>query len=122
MFNQKTISTDFKFFGTFLDYEVSIFKPELEKKGIPVKVLYTGARSDFEPALLAWAMDKAYQILLRENDFDEARKILERFNIKPRKKIPILGIRSNIFFKLFIILLLTIAFVLIGGMFIYSFI
>ena len=78
-------SDDFINFGTYEATEADILKLELEKNGIPVKVLYPGTNVGRET--LAQARWTAYKILIPASKVSTAQEICKRLNIKPRKKI-----------------------------------
>lgn len=88
MSNKKgNISSNFVNFGSYSAEEVAILKPELEKKGIPVKVVYPGTNVGRETT--AYARWTAYTILVRGTDLKSALEVCKRLNIKPRGEIPL---------------------------------
>lgn len=84
---EKNNSSDFVNFGTYAAEEADILKPEFEKVGIPVKVLYPGTEIGKE--YTAGARWTAYTLLIPAKDCKTAFKICERLNIKARYKIPV---------------------------------
>ena len=83
-------SSDFVNFGTYTAEETNILKPELEKRGIPVKVLYPGTRVGKETtAHTRWT---AYTILVPAKDCKVALEICNSLSIKPRYKISLPGL------------------------------
>jgi len=80
-------STNFIKFGTFSAEEVNILKLELEKRGIPVKVVYPGMNvGTAATANMRWT---AYTIMIREIDIKTALGICNTLNIKAEYKIPL---------------------------------
>ncbi|MCD6148670.1 CvpA family protein [bacterium] len=77
----KKENTDFINFGTYRGEEADILKYELEKQGIPVKVIYPGTDVGTETA--AQAYFPAYKLMIRTSDFQKAKELREEFNIKP---------------------------------------
>ncbi len=77
-------NTNFINFGAYRAEEADILKPELEKKGVPVKVLYPGTSVGKE--LTAGAQWTAYELLIRGCDFPVANDVRKGFNIKPIKE------------------------------------
>lgn len=85
--NRDNSSSDFINFGTYVAEEADILKPELEKEGIPVKVLYPGTNIGKELTLHArWT---AYTILIRAKDCKTALEICNKLNIRAKYKIPL---------------------------------
>jgi hypothetical protein len=72
-------STDYFKYGTFKNSDADILKPELEKKGIPVKVLYPGTNVGREATAGAYWYD--YTLMIRACDFKLAEEIRKKFNI-----------------------------------------
>jgi len=80
--NQEKESSDFIKFGTFNAEEADMLKPELEKRGIPVKVLYPGTGIGRESSgNVAWT---AYTLMIPQKDCKMALEICRKFNIKSR--------------------------------------
>ena len=80
-------SSDFIKFGSFSATEADILKPELEKIGIPVKVLYPGTTIGKEST--GGASWTAYTIMVPSKDVEAALEVCKRLNIKARYKIPL---------------------------------
>lgn len=78
---KKKRNTDFVNFGTYKAEEAEIIKRELEKRGISVKVLYPG--TDLGRGITAEAYFTAYTLMIQACDVPSAKKIREKFNIKP---------------------------------------
>jgi len=76
-------NTDFALYGTFQAVDGDTLKKELEKNGIPVKMLYPG--TGFGRDITASAQFTAYELMIRVCDFELAEKIREKFNIKAIK-------------------------------------
>lgn len=74
------ISTDFFNYGTFQAQEADILKQELEKNGIPVKMLYPGTNIGRDAA--AGAGFTAYKLLIRACDFTRAEEIRKNLTIE----------------------------------------
>lgn len=80
-------SSDFINFGTYSASEADILKTELEKNGIPVKILYPGTNVGRESVSEArWTV---YTILIPAKDRKVALEICSKLNIKPKYKIPL---------------------------------
>jgi len=73
--------------GTYRAEEADILKGEFEKSGIPVKVLYPGTNIGREST--AGAIWTAYTLTIRNTDVVKAKKICDKFNIKPVHKMPL---------------------------------
>ena len=83
-------STDFLNFGTFKAEEGEILKRELEKAGIPIKVIYPGTEVGRESTANVYF--PAYTFLIQISDFKTAEKICKKFNIFPladKEKMPL---------------------------------
>jgi hypothetical protein len=76
----KNGNTNFVNFGTYRAEEADILKRELEKHGIPVKVIYPG--TGIGRGATAEAYFPAYKLMIRVCDISIAEKLKERFNIK----------------------------------------
>ena len=88
MHNKK--NTDFAIYGTFRAVDGDILKRELEKSGIPVKMLYPGTSIGRDT--FAGAQFTAYELMIRICDFELAEKVREKFNIeavKTGEKMPL---------------------------------
>jgi len=86
----KTKNTNFVNFGTYRAEEADILKHELEKRGIPVKVIYPGTGIGKEAT--AEAYFPAYKLMIRACDIPVAEEIKKKFNIEPiglREKMPL---------------------------------
>jgi len=77
----KNGNTNFVNFGTYRAEEADILKHELEKHGIPVKVIYPGTGIGKEAT--AEAYFPAYKLMIRACDIPVAEELKEKFNIKP---------------------------------------
>ena len=87
---KEKISTDFFNYGTYNGSEADILKRELEKNGIPVKMLYPGTNVGRETTM--GAAFTAYQLMIRACDFrcaEEIRKKLNIASIEPGKPMPL---------------------------------
>ena len=80
-------SSDFIKFGSYSAMEADILKPEFEKIGIPVKVLYPGTSIGREST--AGASWTAYTIMIPSKDVERALEVRKRLNIKTAHKIPL---------------------------------
>lgn len=102
--------------GAFSAQEIDILKPELEKRGIPVKVVYPGTNVGAEAA--AHARWTACTIMIREIDIETALEICDSLNIRARDKISLpklLYTRVNRYvFGLVVAILLT--FIVLGNL------
>ena len=76
----KKENTNFVNFGTYRAEEADILKHELEKRGIPVKVIYPGTEIGRESTARAYF--PAYTLMIQASDFQKAKEIREKFNIK----------------------------------------
>jgi hypothetical protein len=76
----KKENTNFVNFGTYKAEEADILKYELEKQEIPVKVLYPGTEIGREATARTYP---AYKLMIRVCDFEKAKEVIEKFNIKP---------------------------------------
>jgi len=88
--NNKKEDTDFINFGTYKSQEADILKQELEKQGMPVKILYPGTNVGRETT--GGAYFTAYQLMIRACDFQAAEELRKKFNIEPviaGKKMPL---------------------------------
>ena len=86
----KKISTDFFNYGTYKNLDADILKKELEKQGIPVKVIYPGTNIGRDAT--AGAYFTAYKLMIRACDFQRAEKIRNNFNIisiGPKEPMPL---------------------------------
>ncbi|MCD6115014.1 hypothetical protein J7J74_01850 [bacterium] len=80
-------NTDFINIGTYPAEQADILKSELEKQGIPVKVLYPGTNIGKETT--AEAKWTAYTLLVRNCDLPIIQEIQKRIQIYPLRKIPL---------------------------------
>jgi len=83
-------NTDFAIFGTYRADEADILERELEKHGIPVKVIYPG--TEIGRGVTANMYFTAYTLMIRVSDFQKAKELQKKFNIKPieaREKMPL---------------------------------
>ena len=76
-------NTDFAAYGTFRAVDGDMLKRELEKSGIPVKMLYPGTSIGRDT--FAGAQFTAYQLMIRVCDFELAERVREKFHIKAMK-------------------------------------
>lgn len=74
-------STNFVNFGTYKAEEADILKYELEKIGVPVKVIYPASGVGREATANSYF--PAYQLLIRFCDLEKAKELTKKFNIKP---------------------------------------
>lgn len=77
----KKENTDFANFGTYRAEEADILKHELEKRGVPVKVIYPGTEVGREATAKAYF--PGYKLMIRACDFQKAKELRRKFNIKP---------------------------------------
>jgi hypothetical protein len=80
---KEKISTDFYNYGTFPAANAEILKGELEKSGVPVKIIYPGTNTGKDAT--AGAAFLAYQLMIRGCDFEVAEKIRKDLNIEAIK-------------------------------------
>lgn len=81
--NNKEKSTDFINIGAYRAEQAEVLKKELEKNGIPVKVIYPGTSLGREAT--AEAYFPSYQLMVRICDIKEVKKLEKKFEIKPIK-------------------------------------
>lgn len=72
---------DFGILGTFEALNADILEPELEKVGITVKRLYPGTYIGTEAT--ANASVERYTLWIMKKDFERAKKVCDKFNMKP---------------------------------------
>ena len=77
-------STDFLNYGTFQAQEADILKQELERNGIPVKMLYPGTNIGRDAT--AGAEFTAYTLMIRACDFEATEEVRGKLGIEPFKK------------------------------------
>ena len=75
------ISTDFINYGTYKSPDADILKGELEKNGIPVKILYPGTNIGRDASGDAYYT--AFELLIRICDFQKAEEVKNSLNITP---------------------------------------
>jgi hypothetical protein len=86
----KNKNTDFINYGTYKAQDAEILKKELEKAGIPTKILYPGTSVGKEAT--AGAYFTGYQLMIRACDFQRAEELRNKFNIEPigiEEKMPL---------------------------------
>lgn len=86
-------SENFVNIGSYRAEEADMIVQEFEKSGIPVKRFYPG--SDMGVESTGNAIWTAYTLRVRNKDAEKARKICEKFNISPVRKIPLPDLLYN---------------------------
>jgi hypothetical protein len=99
-------STDFINFGTFNSLDAYVLKPELEKKGVTVKLLYPG--TEISPDATGNASFTELTLLIEEKDFEYANKICQKMGIERVKNMTRIN-KSNSYAGLYLLILFIIA-------------
>jgi hypothetical protein len=93
-------------FGTFSSMDAYVLKPELEKRGVTVKLLYPG--TEISPDALANANYPELTLLVEGKDFGYAHKMCQKLGIRRVKNMMRFN-KSDSNVGLYIIILIIVA-------------